>query len=364
MSDMENTVPQKAVDEVFCTSCGAVIKKAAEICPKCGTSRRRHQVATKIDPKRRMAILSVLIGCIAVVILGIFGRMLQLHYHSFILYIIMPVLVYVIIATNAAIFGPVAGLLNGLLASIAFPFSYSYRTDFYWFIQASLIYGYWRYALYGLLIGCFWKFFKFTTQKAGLNIVVFNVIQIITYIILHIIYVVSHNAISTSEYNMHIYSEYELLRIIITSAISTVLLILIPRELKKIYAVQAAAKEKNMEVLMNQEETNEVKVQRGDDEVFCSTCGAVIKRAAEICPKCGVRQKPVNGETNSRWTTLLIISIFLGELGVDRFYVGKIGTGILKLVTVGGLGIWWLIDIILIVQSKFTDSNGNVISKN
>jgi TM2 domain-containing membrane protein YozV len=158
-----------------------------------------------------------------------------------------------------------------------------------------------------------------------------------------------------------------ILGIIITSAISTVLLILIPRELKKIYAVQAAkaaAKEKNMEVFMNQEEATEVKVQRGNDEVFCSTCGAVIKRAAEICPKCGVRQKPVNGETNSRWTTLLIISIFLGELGIDRFYVGKIGTGILKLVTVGGLGIWWLIDIILIVQSKFTDSDGNVIAKN
>jgi predicted RNA-binding Zn-ribbon protein involved in translation (DUF1610 family) len=104
-----------------------------------------------------------------------------------------------------------------------------------------------------------------------------------------------------------------------------------------------------------------------DDEAFCSSCGAVIKKEAEICPKCGVRQKPANGggtEINSRWTTLLILSIFLGELGVDRFYVGKIGTGILKLVTVGGCGVWWLIDIITIVQNKFTDSDGNVITKN
>ncbi|GHT91935.1 hypothetical protein FACS1894140_3260 [Spirochaetia bacterium] len=105
--------------------------------------------------------------------------------------------------------------------------------------------------------------------------------------------------------------------------------------------------------------------QKAPDESFCSACGAIIKKEAEICPKCGVRQRPASGgsEINSRWTTLLIISIFLGELGVDRFYVGKIGTGILKLVTVGGCGVWWLIDIIMIVQQKFTDSNGNAITK-
>lgn len=40
----------------------------------------------------------------------------------------------------------------------------------------------------------------------------------------------------------------------------------------------------------------------------------------------------------------LILSIFLGELGIDRFYLGYIGTGILKLITCGGFGIWWLID--------------------
>ncbi|MDD3692563.1 MAG: TM2 domain-containing protein [Oscillospiraceae bacterium] len=58
-------------------------------------------------------------------------------------------------------------------------------------------------------------------------------------------------------------------------------------------------------------------------------------------------------------TVALILSIFLGEFGVDRFYVGKIGTGILKLLTAGGLGIWWLIDIILIATNNFTDKWGN-----
>jgi len=48
------------------------------------------------------------------------------------------------------------------------------------------------------------------------------------------------------------------------------------------------------------------------------------------------------------WVLVLVLSILLGSLGVDRFVMGKIGIGILKLITLGGLGIWWLIDVILI----------------
>ena len=58
------------------------------------------------------------------------------------------------------------------------------------------------------------------------------------------------------------------------------------------------------------------------------------------------------------WTTLLILSVLLGGLGVDRFYAGHIGLGVLKLLTVGGCGIWALIDIIMVATGKFTDADG------
>ena len=48
------------------------------------------------------------------------------------------------------------------------------------------------------------------------------------------------------------------------------------------------------------------------------------------------------------WTLTLVLSIIFGALGVDRFMMGQIGWGILKLITLGGIGVWWLVDWILI----------------
>jgi len=63
------------------------------------------------------------------------------------------------------------------------------------------------------------------------------------------------------------------------------------------------------------------------------------------------RNKESKTRENKRevnWILCLVMSVVFGELGIDRFIMGKIGTGILKLITFGGLGIWWLVDVVLI----------------
>tara|TARA_B100001250_G_scaffold407346_1_gene427940 strand:- start:1184 stop:1384 length:201 start_codon:yes stop_codon:yes gene_type:complete len=56
--------------------------------------------------------------------------------------------------------------------------------------------------------------------------------------------------------------------------------------------------------------------------------------------------------------TAALLCFFLGGLGVHRFYVGKVGTGVAMIFTLGGLGIWALVDFIMILMGTFTDVNG------
>lgn len=70
-----------------------------------------------------------------------------------------------------------------------------------------------------------------------------------------------------------------------------------------------------------------------------------------------VTDTPVTAGSKS-WIATLLLCFFVGSFGVHRFYVGKIGTGILMLITIGGFGIWTLIDFIMIAVGKFSDKQG------
>ncbi|MCX6398733.1 MAG: NINE protein [Propionibacteriales bacterium] len=62
--------------------------------------------------------------------------------------------------------------------------------------------------------------------------------------------------------------------------------------------------------------------------------------------------------SDKEWLTTLLLSIIVGGLGVDRFYLGQTGLGIAKLLTCGGCGVWSIIDIILIAMRKLPDAQG------
>jgi hypothetical protein len=97
--------------------------------------------------------------------------------------------------------------------------------------------------------------------------------------------------------------------------------------------------------------------------VFCSHCGKEITGGPTFCPHCGARPvENVNVSPKSRLATSLL-AWYLGWLGVHRFYLGKIGTGILMILTFGGLGIWAIIDFVFAVTGNMRDKDGKLIKK-
>jgi len=110
--------------------------------------------------------------------------------------------------------------------------------------------------------------------------------------------------------------------------------------------------------------------EKGPDENFCRSCGEVVKKEAEICPKCGVRQREapktktvIEGASDKSRLVATVLAGLLGMFGAHRFYVGKTGSAVAQLL-IGSwitLGIWPLIDFIRILVGDFKDDVGKPI---
>ena len=118
--------------------------------------------------------------------------------------------------------------------------------------------------------------------------------------------------------------------------------------------------------------------------MFCAKCGQQVEPDSMFCENCGTaisreRADDVNRMTERKAITekrevsisispkdkgvLTLLSTLLGVLGIDRFYRGQVGLGILKLITLGGLGVWALIDnIMYMVGGLPSDSAGKWIT--
>jgi len=67
------------------------------------------------------------------------------------------------------------------------------------------------------------------------------------------------------------------------------------------------------------------------------------------------------GPSSKSWSVAFLLSLFFGWLGVDRFYLGQVGLGIVKFLTAGGFGMWWAIDFVLIAPNGIKDSEGRLL---
>lgn len=112
--------------------------------------------------------------------------------------------------------------------------------------------------------------------------------------------------------------------------------------------------------------------------LYCMKCGSQNDESSSYCLFCGEQIDSFGGKhegggrhlwpdssmpSEKDWLITLLLAIFLGQFGMARFYTGSIGFGILQLLTAGGCGIWWLIDIILIVTDKYHDKWGRLLVK-
>lgn len=111
----------------------------------------------------------------------------------------------------------------------------------------------------------------------------------------------------------------------------------------------------------------EAPAEMAGDSLDCPTCGALIQVPAtsrEKTPLSGTAMtEAVRGEAKSpkSRTAATLCCFFLGTLGVHSFYVGRIGKGIAQFFTIGGLGVWTLVDFIRLLTGSFQDKEGRPV---
>jgi TM2 domain-containing membrane protein YozV len=70
----------------------------------------------------------------------------------------------------------------------------------------------------------------------------------------------------------------------------------------------------------------------------------------------------LSGPSEKSRGVALVLAAVLGPFGAHRFYVGKTGTGVLMLCTLGGVGLWYLYDVIMVAGGSFRDAKGKLVS--
>ena len=106
--------------------------------------------------------------------------------------------------------------------------------------------------------------------------------------------------------------------------------------------------------------------------MFCANCGKELDDKAVVCIQCGCAvngNSLLNNPSNKSWLVTLLLCLFLGTIGVHRFYTGKIGSGVVMLlltclvISFPVSAIWALIDFILICTGGFKTADGKNLQK-
>lgn len=94
---------------------------------------------------------------------------------------------------------------------------------------------------------------------------------------------------------------------------------------------------------------------------FCPTCGAATSANQVVCVKCGsslAAHSFANTSAGSSQVVALLLCIFIGGLGIHRFYLGYTWQGVVQLFTLGGCGVWTLVDLIRIITGDLKPNGG------